>query len=178
MVFDDFNSCFFFLSRIFYRHPHWHKSVDSTITSKNTEDKEKCSGRPFNILKRSLRNGACHGHLWDWLSQKNCMLLKMYFDFYSFSGRKRVERFRSEVIKGRIRRGGTGANLQWGESSRYPLYPVVLEILSNRNRCDEKITISEAVAIIWKPELTKNSVRNILKSTKSLSNRLTYPRTP
>ena len=23
----------------------------------------------------------------------------MYFDFYSFSGRKRVERFRSEVIK-------------------------------------------------------------------------------
>lgn len=106
------------------------------------------------------------------------MLLKMYFDFYSFSGRKRVERFRSEVIKGRIRRGGTGANLQWGESSRYPLYPVVLEILSKRNRCDEKITISAAVAIIWKPELTKNSVRNILKSTKSLSNRLTYPRTP
>lgn len=98
MVFDDFN-CVFFLSRIFYRHPHWHKSVDSTITSKNTENKEKCSGRPFNILKRSLRNGTYHGHLWDWLSKKNCMLMKMYFDFYSFSGRKRVERFRSEVIK-------------------------------------------------------------------------------
>lgn len=48
-----------------------------------------------------------------------------------------------------------GANLQWGESSRYPFYPVVLEILSNQNRCDKKITISAAVAIMWKPGLTK-----------------------
>lgn len=35
--------------------------------------------------------------------KKNCMLIKMYFDLYRkgkcFAGRKRVERFRSEVIK-------------------------------------------------------------------------------
>lgn len=111
MVFDDFNLCFFFLLWIFYWYLYWYKLVDFIIISKNIEDKEKCSGWLFNIFKRSLRNGVCYGYLWDWFSKKNWMLMKMYFDFYSFFGRKWVERFRSEVIKGWICRGGMGVNL-------------------------------------------------------------------